>query len=144
MADARYVRRRAAAVTGSLMLALLASAAPAAHHSFSAQFDGNKPITLRGTVKRMSWSNPHGHLFIDVTNADGRVVTWELETDSPSSLFRRGWTREDIPVGKAVVVRGFLARDGTPTANARTITIVETGKELFAGSANAGDPAAER
>ena len=120
---------------------LLAAAAPLpAHHSFSAQYDANKPVTLRGTITRMLWSNPHGHLYIDVKMPDGRMVTWELETASPPSLYRRGWRKEDLPVGAEVVVRGYLARDGTANANATNIVLVSTGKELFAGSAGTGAP----
>lgn len=111
-----------------------------AHHSFAAQYDANKPITLRGTITRMLWSNPHGHLYIDVKMPDGKLVTWELETAAPAGLYRRGWRREDLPVGAEVVVRGYLARDGTATANATTVTLVTTGKELFAGSAGTGAP----
>jgi hypothetical protein len=111
-----------------------------AHHSFSAQYDGNKPVVLRGTISKMLWSNPHGHLYIDVKKADGTVVTWELETASPAGLYRRGWRKEDLPVGVEVIVRGFLARDGTATANAGTVTMAATGKELFAGSADDGSP----
>lgn len=111
-----------------------------AHHSFSSQYDANKPITLRGTINRMLWSNPHGHLYVDVKMPDGKVVTWELETAAPAGLYRRGWRREDLPVGAEVVVRAFLARDGTANANATTITLVATGKELFAGSPGTGAP----
>jgi hypothetical protein len=111
-----------------------------AHHSFSAQYDGTKPVVLRGTINKMLWSNPHGHLYLDVKKADGTVVTWELETASPAGLFRRGWRKEDLPVGLEVIVRGFLARDGTATANAGSVTLVSTGKELFAGSPDDGSP----
>ena len=118
-----------------------------AHHSFAAQYDANKPVTLRGTISRMLWSNPHGHLYIDVKTPDGEVVTWELETAAPAGLYRRGWRREDLPIGSEVVVQGFLARDGTANANATTVTLVATGRELFAGSAGTGapeEPPAER
>ncbi|OFW01218.1 MAG: hypothetical protein A3I61_08255 [Acidobacteria bacterium RIFCSPLOWO2_02_FULL_68_18] len=118
------------------------SASVEAHHSFAAQYDANKPITLRGTITRMLWSNPHGHLYIDVRTADGKTLTWELETGAPAALYRRGWRREDLPVGAEVVVRGYLARDGTTTANATTVTLVATGKELFAGSSAAGEDGA--
>ena len=126
----------------SVLIAVLvcATAAVEAHHSFSAQYDGTKPVVLRGTINRMLWSNPHGHLYLDVKKADGTVVTWELETASPSGLYRRGWRKEDLPVGVEVIVRGFLARDGTATANAGTVTLVSTGKELFAGSPDDGSP----
>jgi hypothetical protein len=120
---------------------MYATAGVEAHHSFSAQYDGNKPVVLRGVINKMLWSNPHGHLYLDVKMADGKVVTWELETAAPAGLYRRGWRREDLPVGAEVVVRGFLARDGTATANAGTVTLVSTGKELFAGSPGDGAPA---
>ena len=119
-----------------------ATAGVEAHHSFSAQYDGNKPVVLRGTINKMLWSNPHGHIYLDVKKADGTVVTWELETASPAGLYRRGWRKEDLPVGLEVVVRGFLARDGTATANAGNVTLVSTGKELFAGSPDDGSPGA--
>jgi hypothetical protein len=128
---------RAAAVLSAF---LLYAAGAQAHHSFAAQYDANKPITLRGTISRMLWSNPHGHLYIDVKMPDGKLVTWELETASPAGLYRRGWRRDDLPIGAEVVVRAFLARDGTPTANATTVTLTATGKELFAGSAGTGAP----
>ncbi|MBI2186697.1 MAG: hypothetical protein HYU37_06170 [Acidobacteria bacterium] len=117
-----------------------AAASLEAHHSFAAQYDATKPIALRGTINRMLWSNPHGHLYIDVKTADGKIMTWELETGAPQSLYRRGWRREDLPVGAEVIVRGYMARDGTPTANATTVTLVATGKELFAGSPGTGAP----
>ena len=125
-----------------LLAAGLVSDSPRAlaHHSFAAMYDANKPITLRGTISRMLWSNPHGHLYIEVKMPDGKVVTWELETAAPAGLYRRGWRRDDLPVGAEVVVRAFLARDGTPTANATTVTLTSTGKELFAGSAGTGAP----
>jgi hypothetical protein len=133
-------RKLASVIVGAALVC--AAAAVEAHHSFSAQYDGNKPVTLRGTVNRMLWSNPHGHLYIDVKTADGKVVTWELETAAPVGLYRRGWRKEDLPVGAPVIVRGFLARDGTATANAATVTLVATNKELFAGSPDDGSPKA--
>lgn len=124
-----------------IAIGLLYAAAPLeAHHSFAAQYDANKPITLRGTINRMLWSNPHGHLYIDVKTPDGKLVTWELETAAPAGLYRRGWRKEDLPVGAEVIVRGYLARDGTATANATTVTLAATGRELFAGSSGTGAP----
>lgn len=110
-----------------------------AHHSFAAQFDGNKPITLRGTITGMLWSNPHGHLYIDVRNPDGKVLNWEIEFASPGALYRQGWRKTDLPVGVEVTIQGFLAKDGTPTANATTVTLPD-GRQLFAGSPGTGAP----
>ena len=100
-----------------------------AHHSFSAVYDGNKPITLRGTVNKLGWSNPHAHLYIDVTNPDGTVVTWEIESAGASNLLRAGLRREDF-IGAEVIIKGYLSKDGTPSANASSFTLVEADKEF--------------
>ena len=109
--------------------ALLAATIPVqAHHSFSATYDGNKPITLRGTVSKLGWSNPHAHIYIDVKGPDGKVVTWEIESAGASNLLRAGIRKEDF-IGTEVIVKGFLAKDGTPAANASSFTLVESKKE---------------
>lgn len=99
-----------------------------AHHSFSATYDGNKPITLRGTVSKLGWSNPHAHIYIDVKGPDGKVITWEIESAGASNLLRAGIRKEDF-IGTEVIVKGFLAKDGTPAANASSFTLVESKKE---------------
>src|SRR6476469_6876223 len=103
---------------------LLATASLQAHHSFSATYDGNKPITLRGTIVKLGWQNPHAHIYVDVKNADGKVVTWEVESAGPTALMKQGLRKEDF-VGQEVIIKGFLAKDGTPTVNASTFTLVE-------------------
>src|SRR6476659_7039268 len=108
---------------------LLSTASLQAHHSFSATYDGNKPITLRGTVVKMGWQNPHAHLYVDVKNADGKVVTWEVESAGPTTLMKQGLRKEDF-VGAEVIIKGFLANDGTPTVNASSFTLVESKKEF--------------
>jgi hypothetical protein len=107
---------------------LLAVVPLSAHHSFSATYDGNKPITLRGTIVKMGWQNPHAHLYVDVKNADGKVVTWEVESAGPTALMKQGLRKEDF-VGAEVIIKGFLAKDGTPTVNASTFQLVESKKE---------------
>ena len=114
-----------AAVVGMLVAA---TGALQAHHSFSATYDGNKPITLRGTVSKLGWSNPHAHIYVDVKNADGKVVTWEIESAGASNLLRAGIRKEDF-IGTEVIIKGFLAKDGTPAANASSFTLVNSNKE---------------
>jgi hypothetical protein len=108
---------------------LLSPASLQAHHSFSATYDGNKPITLRGTIVKMGWQNPHAHLYVDVKNADGKVVTWEVESAGPTALMKQGLRKEDF-VGAEVIIKGFLAKDGTPTLNASSFTLVDAKKEF--------------
>ena len=106
-----------------------------AHHSFSAEFDIDQPVSLTGKVTRMQWSNPHGWIYIDVENEDGNVTNWALETSAANNLIRRGWKRDDLPPGTTIVVEGFQARNGTPTANIRGV-VLEDGRRLFSGNAD--------
>jgi hypothetical protein len=115
-------------------LVLLAPAAALAHHSFAAEYDTKKPVTLKGTVSKVEWTNPHARFYIDVKDESGAVVTWNLELASPNVLSRNGWNRHTLNVGDMVTVEGAQAKDGSQMANARTVTLAD-GKKVFAGSA---------
>src|SRR5262245_15638319 len=119
---------------------LLAAPSVIAHHSFAAEFDATRPLTLKGIVTKIEWQNPHTYFFMDVSGADGKTVNWGMEMGSPNGLMRQGWTRNTMKVGDEIAVEGSQAKDGTNIGNARVVTMVATGKRLFAASSQTDTP----
>ena len=120
-------------------LLVLASGAARAHHSFAAEYDANQPITLQGQIARIDLVNPHAWLYLEVKDAEGKVVRWNVEMGAPNNLIRRGVTKATLPIGETVTVDGYRAKDGTPTVNGRQIKMSD-GRTLFTGSSNTGAP----
>lgn len=124
-------------LSAALLLAIPVGAA--AHHSFAAEYDSNRPITLTGAVTKVEWTNPHVYFYIDVKDEKtGKVKNWAMEMGAPAVIQRSGWKRTSMKIGDLVVVEGFQAKNGLPHGNARTVTLASTGQRLGAGSSLGG------
>ena len=121
-------------------LGLLAAAIPAlAHHSFAAEYDSKKPIKISGVVTKMEWMNPHARFYVDVKGPDGKVVNWNFELGAIPVLLKQGWRKDSLKPGDQITVEGSLAKDGTNSANARSV-VLSDGTRVFAGSSVGNAP----
>jgi len=118
---------------------LLAVRPVVAHHAFAAEFDAKRPIKLKGTITKMEWINPHTWIHIDVKRPNGKVERWMIEGGPPNALYRRGFTKDSLPLGIEIVVEGFQAKDGSMRGNGRDLTFPD-GRKLFLGSSGTGAP----
>ena len=126
-------------IIGAACALALTGASVAAHHSFAAEFDANNPVQLRGVVTGMDWVNPHSWIHLDVKNEDGTVTKWMIESATPNTLLRRGFTKSALPPGTEIVVYGYRAENGAAHANGRDV-MLPGGKRLFLGSSGTGAP----
>jgi hypothetical protein len=126
-------------VASVLTVAMIAAVPLRAHHAFSAEFDANKPVNLRGVVTKVELINPHSWIHIDVKEPDGKVANWAIEGGTPNTLFRMGITKDSLPAGTEILVDGYQAKDGSRRANGRDITLAD-GKKVFIGGSSTGAP----
>jgi Family of unknown function (DUF6152) len=123
-----------------LATAVIAATRPmTAHHSFAAQYDRNKPVTLTGPVTKLQWANPHIYFFMDVKDGAGAVSNWAIEGGAPNTLYRAGWRKDSVKIGEVVTVHGYLARDGSKLANLATAVLAD-GRNLYNGQENGRPP----
>jgi uncharacterized protein DUF6152 len=117
------------AICGGLLVGLVPLSA---HHSFEAEYDRNKKVTLKGKVTKVEWQNPHVYYYVDVADETGKVVNWAIEVGAPNGLYRNGWRRDSLKIGDVVTVEAFLAKAGGPHANGNSVVLAD-GKKVFNG-----------
>jgi acyl-coenzyme A thioesterase PaaI-like protein len=122
----------------TLVAGLVMTVPVSAHHSFAAQYDAAKPVTLTGKVTKVEWTNPHARVYVDVKADDGKVVNWNLELASPNVLKRAGWSSTSLKQGDQVTIEGSLARSGANMANARTVVLADGTRVFARGASDAG------
>ena len=127
-----------ALLVGLLSVGPLSAGAAFAHHAFTAEYDQNKPVTLRGALKEIQMTNPHGWIVLDVKGEDGAVVEWRAETGPTNTLMRAGLRKSDFIPGTQIIVKGFLAKNGRPLVNGREITFAD-GRDFFLGTSAPGE-----
>jgi hypothetical protein len=127
-------------LAATLLFSMAAASTPSfAHHSFAAEYDASKPVTLNGKLTKLSWVNPHGWIYVDVVNPDKTVTSWAVEFGSPNALLRRGLRETDFPLGIDLTVNGYLAKNGKKIINGTSVKLPD-GRSLFTGSVGTGAP----
>jgi Family of unknown function (DUF6152) len=116
------------------LAALIAALPVAAHHSFAAEYDASKPVTIKGKFVKMDWINPHSWVHLEVTGEDGKAAQWKAEALPPNGLYRQGWRKDTLKAGEEISVEGFMAKDGSNTMWSRAVTRAN-GQRMFAGAA---------
>ena len=133
-------RKQAIAVAGVGLLVASVPVSVAAHHAFSAEFDADKPLKMKGTVSKVEWINPHTWIHVDVKGPSGAAETWMVEGGTPNTLFRRGVNKDSLKIGTEILIDGYQAKDGSRRANGRDLTL-PNGQKLFLGSAGTSEGA---